>query len=234
MRLTKLERNEIYQAIEGSELDPAECDLEILDDKAVIRHRSGSTVYIRRIQPSSSPKIQPSPSPKFRYIFSFHIIDRNRRRTKRVLNIFSALPDIQRWANEVRWESEIPDLWEQMRRSRELITDIQKPNSSNAHFTRDEQGRITAQVHEITKQLKEQFELTREQAEAIDEWRDEVVEASKRMGRKDWFIYVLGAITALTIAATVPAGLGEHVITMVIHALGYMFTGGHEPPQVLS
>jgi hypothetical protein len=120
-----------------------------------------------------------------------------------------------------------------MRRTRELITDVQQADTSNTSFTQDERRQITAQLQEITKHLKEQFELTKEQAERVDEWREEVVEASNRMGRKDWIIYLLGTITALTVAATVPAGVGEHIFTMVIHALGYLFTGGSEPPQIL-
>jgi hypothetical protein len=121
-----------------------------------------------------------------------------------------------------------------MQRGRELIAGIQRTDSGNTRFTQDERSRIEAQLQGIAKQLKAQFVLTNEQADRIDEWRDEVVEASERMGRKDWLIYLLGTITALTIAATVPAGVGEHIFTMVIHALGHLFTGGSEPPQVPS
>jgi hypothetical protein len=57
--------------------------------------------------------------------------------------------------------------------------------------------------------LKERFELTGEQLEKINERLDEAEEASKRMGRKDWLIYFLGTISALTIAATVVPGVSS-------------------------
>lgn len=85
-------------------------------------------------------------------------------------------------------------------------------------------------MQEIKNQVREQFALSSEQMERIEERLDEVAEASKRMGRKDWLIYLMGTITALVITATVTGGVGEHILTMVIHALGHLFTGGSEPP----
>jgi hypothetical protein len=65
-----------------------------------------------------------------------------------------------------------------------------------------------------------------------EERLDEAAEASKRMGRKDWLIYLLGTITGIVITATVPSGLGEHIFTMVIQGIAHLFTGGSEPPQI--
>jgi hypothetical protein len=143
-------------------------------------------------------------------------------------------PLIYDWANEIQWVAETPDLWAEMESSQEFIAEIDSDDSGNMSFTQDEQKQIAAQLQEITKQLKGQFELTGEQVKRIDEWRDEAVEATTCLGRKDWIMYLLGTITALTIAATVPAGIGEHLFAMVIHALGYLFTGGSEPPQILA
>ena len=89
-------------------------------------------------------------------------------------------------------------------------------------------------MQEIKKQVKEQFTLSNEQIERVEESLDELVEAGKRMGRKDWLIYFLGTITALIIAATVTAGVGEQISAMVIHGLIHLFTGGSEPPRILT
>jgi hypothetical protein len=102
----------------------------------------------------------------------------------------------------------------------------------NTPFTEDEQRQIAAQLQKVRKQIGEQFELTGEQLEQINEKLDEATEASTRMGRKDWLIYTLGTITALIITATVAAPVGEHIFNLIIHALGHLFTGGREPPQI--
>jgi len=139
---------------------------------------------------------------------------------------------VTEWANEVKEITDAPDLWAELQRSRELIANIQQADSSNTPFTQSEQQQIAAQLQAIKDQLTEHFELTSERLERVEETLDEVVEASKRMGRKDWLIYFLGSITSLIITATVVAGVGEHILTMVIHGIAHLFTGGSEPPQI--
>ena len=138
-------------------------------------------------------------------------------------DVLDAIPE---WADEIRQVAETPDYWAEMRRSRELIVAIQHEDSGNAPFTQDEQRQLTTLFHEIAHALAENSELTSEQMERIEERLDEAAEASKRMGRKDWFVYFLGTITALIITATVVGRVGEQIITMVIHSLGHLFTGG--------
>jgi hypothetical protein len=224
MRLTREDKNKIYAAIEESHLDPTECTIIVDEGGARINHTSGS-------------------------FFAFYPYAVNRQQLWRVTadvwdgteQEFFLEKDIEElagfvydWANEVQQVADTPDYWAEMQDSRDLIIDIQQTGTGNMPFTKDEQRNIEVRLQEITEQLKEQYQLTKEQTEHIDEWRDEVVEASTRMGRKDWLIYLLGTITALTIAATVPSGLGEHAFAMVIHALGHLFTGGSEPPRILA
>ena len=57
--------------------------------------------------------------------------------------------------------------------------------------------------------------------EQVEEKLDEAAEASSRMGRKDWFIYFLGTVTALIITSTVAAGVGEHIFSEGFISNGY-------------
>jgi hypothetical protein len=222
MLWNRLERNAIYELIKKKGVDPAECNFTITDDKVIIEHSSGSTFQVAHKADSVSGK-------RSRYDLISIVEDGPTLKTIIGTPFYGVLGLIDTWASQVA----APDLWAEMLSQRDLLADIQQGNTGNAPFNQDEQRQITTQLQEITKQLKEQFELTKEQEERIDEWRDEVVEASTRMGRKDWLIYLLGTITALTIAATVPAGVGEHIFTMVLHGLGHLFTGG-EPPRILT
>ena len=128
---------------------------------------------------------------------------------------------------------ETPDLWEELQRSREVIVEIQR-DSGNAPFTRNEQKQIGARLQVVKEHAKEQFTLSDDQVDRIAEGLDEVVEAGTRMGRKDWLIYFLGTITALTITATVPAGVGEQISVTVLHGIIHLFSGGSEPPRILT
>lgn len=219
---TKPERNEIYEAVARSDLDPAECGLEVFQSSAVLTHNSGSRLEFRVNTNGTKFKVHSV------------ISDVSDKSDEISLEISSVVPYVTDWANTVKGGIELIDLWADMKHGQEILSDIQSVDSGNTSFTQDEQRQISAQLREIKEQLKERFELTGEQLEKINERLDEAEEASKRMGRKDWLIYFLGTISALTIAATVVPGVGEHIFTMFIHALGHLFTDGTEPPQILS
>lgn len=242
MTLTKLERNKIYEAIERSGANPKEFELAepnvdpLLDriikqfQVVVITHNSGSVFSFREGRRGGSTPYAITDHPT--YEVSSAVID-GQNLNFSIEHDFDHLAEcINRWAVEVNRTNQAPDLWAEMPHAREMIVDIQQTDSGNAPFTEDEQRQIAAQLHEITKLLKEQLELTEEQAELVDQWRDESTEASKRMGRKDWRTYFLGTITELVIAATLPPGVGERIFTTVVHGLIYLFTGG--PPQIIA
>jgi hypothetical protein len=222
MKWTRIDKNKIYSAIQESHLDAAECALSVNGGEVTITHKSGSSFQFYLYSTRKGQVLKATAD----------VVDGTEQEFILEIDIEEITPLIYDWANEVQQVADTPDLWVEMQRSREFIFDVQQTDSGNTLFTEDEQSRIEAQLQEIAKHLKEQFGLTKEQTERIDEWRDEVAEASTRMGRKDWLIYLLGTITALIITATVTAGVGEHILTMVIHSLGHLFTGG-EPPRIL-
>ncbi len=216
MLWNKLERNKVYEAIRLNGVDPTECNLTLTDDEAVIAHNSGLVFRIAKTA-RRSYKITT-------------IVEDGPTLTTTIGGYADVAAYIGRWASDIA----APGLWAEMQRNRELITNIQREGTNNTPFTQDEQKQIAAQLQVITKQLKEQFKLTNEQIERIEEWRHEATETSTRMGRKDWLIYFLGTITALIITATVTAGVGEHIFTMVVQGLIHLFTGGSEPPRILT
>lgn len=219
MALTKLDRNRIYQAIASSKLSPTEFELEDTETSATITHNLGSTF-----------KFWMSKTRSTHYQIEFDIVDGGSEDLA-ARNLSMVATHIRSWADQVALAA-AADHWEEMRRRREAVSVIEAPGAGNTQFTEDERRQITAQIRKVKKQVREQFELTGAQLERIDEKLDEVAEASKRMGRKDWFVFLLGTITALIITATVTAGVGEHILNMVIQGIAHLFTGGSEPPQI--
>lgn len=145
-------------------------------------------------------------------------------------------PGIEQWASEVKRyveiDAEIPDLWAELRRESEFLADVQHNDTRNTPFTQAEQEQIVAQLQEIKNRIREQFELTAEQFEHIDARLDEAEEASKRIGRKDWFLLFGGTILNLIVTDTVTPSVAGHIYTMVIQGIVHLFGGG--PPQILA
>lgn len=139
-------------------------------------------------------------------------------------------PGIEQWASEVKRyveiDAQIPDLWEELRREKEFLADIQHNDSSNTPFTSDERRQIVAELEAIKEQVKEQFDLTSEQTAHIDEWKDEVADASERVGRKDWRLLVYGTIVNLVVTDALPPEVARHILSLFIHIVAQLFGGG--------
>lgn len=222
MALTRIERNQIYEAIAASSLIPAGCHLGQDGDIVTITHTdSGSTFKFYPVLVGTDRD----------YRVEYKVIDGHEYAYLTARKVENLTDYITHWGDEVRQITDAPDLWAEMRGRREFIEDMQG-DSGNAPFTQDEQKQIAAQLQEIKKQIRARFELTSEQIAQVDEKLDEAAEASTRMGRKDWLLLFSGVIFTLIITATVTPGIGEHIFTMVIHGLAHLFTGGSEPPQI--
>jgi hypothetical protein len=228
MMLTKRDRNKIYEAIDLYGLDPARFNLEDTGDKVVITHNSGSTFEFT----CKNKRFPDRAYDLDRYQVKAFVPEGIDQASNAATIDYLTVVDIPNWLEAIRLTVDTPDYWAEIQRGRELLTNIDQTDSANTPFTEDEQKHISAQLREIKEQLKEESGLSLEQVERIEEKLDDAAEASMRLGRKDWLIYFLGTITALIITATVSAGVGEHIFTLVIHALAHLFTGGSEPLQI--
>jgi hypothetical protein len=227
MALTRIERNQIFEAIREI-LDPTEFSLTFGESTAAVRHNSGSMFEV-----ADAPTVPGTTDRGYRV--NANVEDSSLSGSGTSHEFSSVISLIQQWAIEIRKVAETPDYWAEMQASRELITDMQRrTDADNTPFTENEQIQVAAQLQAIKDQLREQFELTNEQMEQVEQRLDEAAEASKRMGRKDWIIYFLGTISALIITATVTGGVGEHIITMFFQAIGYLITGSGKPPHPLT
>ena len=219
--IDQTEKNKIFEAVAKSSIDPTECNVQETNYGGVLNHESGSTFAFGYVEEREDFWARATVVDGF---------ERDIEDSPSFEDLLEAIPD---WADEINQVGRTPDYWAEMRRSRELIADMQQTGSGNPPFTEDEQRQIAAQLQAITEQLKEQFELTTEQTERIDEWRDEVAEASTRMGRKDWKLLAYGTIVNLVVTDTVTPDIGRRIFTMLIQGIAHLL-GGSGPPQILA
>jgi hypothetical protein len=129
-------------------------------------------------------------------------------------NLEYLLPFVKEWASEIKLIAEVPDYW------------------ANIERNEDEQRQIAVQLQQISKSLADKFELSAEQIEGITEKLDEAVEASTRMGRKDWLLLFGGTIFTVIVADIVAPDVAQHIFMTVIHGLTHLFAGSGEPPEL--
>jgi uncharacterized membrane protein YraQ (UPF0718 family) len=139
---------------------------------------------------------------------------------------------LQRWAATVKTINDMPDLWAELKRTPQILASIQQGEASNEPFTADEQAEIARRLDEIKQLVRNQFELTAEQFATIGQRLDDAVEASKRLGRKDWAMLFYGAVISTGITDAVPPGVIQTVLSTVFHGIAHIFGIGG-PPQVI-
>jgi hypothetical protein len=74
-------------------------------------------------------------------------------------------------------------------------------NIGNAHFASDESSKIEKAVDSVAQQMQARNDISPEQLAFLKEKLVEIAEASKRLGRKDWIMFVAGTMTNVVIGA---------------------------------
>lgn len=139
--------------------------------------------------------------------------------------LLEALPA---WVGEIEYNLSTPDLWEELRNSRELLT----AETDNTPFTAEEQAAIAARIEEVKAEVREQYELPAEQLAGVDQNLDDLKEASERVGKKDWRVMLYGAAFGMIVNDAVPPHVVQGIITTVITGLGHLFGLGGVPPAL--
>lgn len=133
------------------------------------------------------------------------------------------------WVAEWASQASARDIWSELAGIHGLIANNQRAELENTSFTTAERRAISHQIEEIKEQARQAPELTAEQILGVEQKLDELVEAGKRVGRKDWLTMLYGAAFGMIVNDAVPAHIVQAIITMAIHGLGHLFGLGSLP-----
>ena len=209
MKLIKQRRNEIFRAVISGGLDPIECELTSMADGSwKISHIPSDSYmtldYYRAF--TATGKIPDGPpvgvsSPEWS----------------------SVVDSVQRWATMVVETRDDPDLWETLRRGKEVLRGAIGNGLKNTPFTLPEQAGITRQLGEIKDYIRQERLLSGEQLALVEARFDQAEEASRHLGRKDWVLLFSGAILSLVVADLLPPSVAEQILMTVLHGLEHLF-----------
>jgi hypothetical protein len=212
---TKDQRNEIHRAISSSRLDPSECTF---GDQA-----KGVGYYVSHNPSRSWFTVDRSEKPPYTFGIRGRLGDDPAWPMFSVNDFKGTVNNVLGWANKVADWIDTPDLWAAPQAD---VPGQFIPESANTAFTEDEQAAISHQLRAIRETVKKIYELTAEQSAALDEKFEEAEKASRRMGRKDWGLLFGGAVFSLILTDVITPGIAEHILIMVQHGIGYLFTDG--------
>jgi hypothetical protein len=134
---------------------------------------------------------------------------------------------LARWLTFVAEEFNTPDLWA---RGDEQGFWGSHDAADNSPFTAAEQATIVAELRHLTDRIKSQHELSEAQVHRVEENIDQLVEASRTSGRRDWAIMFVSVVAAWAFTEYVPGDVVAHAIESIGHALSSFFVS--DPKQL--
>lgn len=101
------------------------------------------------------------------------------------------------WTNYLRRELHEPDLWSSVSAERLLLEAASAPDSDNRPFTAEERAGLLGGVEQIREHLRKTEATDSARWDFIEGQLLYLIEASNRMGRKDWLNVVISVMTQL-------------------------------------
>jgi hypothetical protein len=219
VRLEKIWRNGIIEAVQAGGLDPREFEFDFGDTETHIAHRWSASHFTLRGPwgnwEGSYVVGEAAPWPYQEVIWP--------KVEKRV----------EQWAAKVKTDLETPDLWAELQREREILS-WSRDEAENTPFTPDEQAELIKHLDELKEYVKNTHSLAQDQIVALEEGFTELATATTRLGRNDWRLMFFGVVLTFIVAGVLPPDAVHGFLWMALHGFQHFFGGhaGPSPPQL--
>jgi hypothetical protein len=207
--LSKLKRNQIFEAIQEAGLDPRDFDLEDGDVEVRIKRKWSKSCFI----------IGGSPT---RYV-GHSIVGDGPDWPFEAYSWQSVIQRISRWLGDVKRDLETPDLWAALQRQAELLGANFDDVTGNTPFTPGEQKEIAEGLREWAVDARRTYSLSEPQRRVLDAKLDYLVNAAGRLGRIDWRNAFVGVILGYVLTAALPPDSARDMLFRAIGAIGHFF-----------
>ena len=217
MRLEKIFRNGIIEAVEKGGLAPRECTFDFNDDAgcSITHPPSGSSFAVE--------------GPFGHHTTTTVVGDGAPQELE--AHIWPTVEErVERWARDVKRDVDTPDLLAELQREREILTSTRYEELGNAPFSSEELAEIAEQLRQIKEYVITMYSLSDAQMLQLEAKLDDIAAAAGRMGRKDWALWVSAALLGAFVQGILPPEVVQHIIKMAVHGLGYLLGGGGTPP----
>jgi hypothetical protein len=141
----------------------------------------------------------------------------------------NVLTRVKRWAGDVKRDVDTPDLWDEVRRRQGVLTGASYENADNSRLTETELTEIVERVEKIKELVRTQ--TTSARMLSVEAKLDYVVEAARRLGRKDWALMFGGAIVSVLVADLLPREVVGDILSMAANVLSHLFNDLSGPSQ---
>ncbi len=129
------------------------------------------------------------------------------------------------WLDLLKNELGTPNLWETILSEERLFGDVSEGDLSNDPFNITEQKYIWSKILEIEIFLKDNLDLLEKDIVIIKTRLNYLVEASKRLGRKDWLNILMGVSFKIAFDLALSSGPAKEFFKFIGSAFGHILSG---------
>ena len=208
--MRKAQRNNLVEAIQSVGIDPLDFEVQEYDDvnKVHIKHRYTSSwfnvcfeggLFKGKYVVGDNPEWLVTPSTTWHSMF----------------------PKIITWLREVKTDFETPDKLAELQKQVQALSMASDSIIDNTPFTSDEQKQIEGKLQMMVEHAQRTYSLSLAQVKAFNDKLDYVVKASRRLGRKDWFLLFAGAIFTYVPILLPPEAIRDMSLSL-LKAIGHL------------
>jgi len=190
----KSQRNDVFQALISRNIDPDGFEWrEVLSELglpitiAALFHIP--TGYYYRFEVDSQSHLWAIRSPGANI----------KRQIERTGNWPTQMKIVEQWLDMMKREIEEPDFWETIRSQSSLLEAGSNEVTENTSFSKEEQARIAQDLSEIKEFLFTTIQIREEQKTFVEQRLRYLLEASNRLGRKDWLNILFSGLISIII-----------------------------------
>ena len=133
---------------------------------------------------------------------------------------------VQRWLDEIKLDAETPDLWADLQRAGKLAI-ASDDSVENTPFTPAEREEIAEHMKELKDYVSHTHSLSAVQTQLLGEQLDSLVDASPRVGRKDWRLLAAGVMFTCLIDSAIPPETARAIFLLVVRGVEQIVLGAH-------
>ena len=209
-RLQKWQKNQIFEAIQAVGLDPREFHLENDDAEVGIKHKWSASYFTIGDGPGDyGGRYVVGDAPAWPF---------------EAYTWQSFVTRLSRWLEDVKRDLEMPDLWAELQRDSQLIFGAGSDDvSENRPFTQAEQNEIAARLQALAEHARRTFSLSATQIRTLDAKLDYLVDAARRLGRKDWINVCAGAMLGYIVTASLPPEIARGMVSALFRAIAHLY-----------
>lgn len=218
MELEKWKRNQVFKAIQAAGLAPEGFGWDDGADESCIRHLSSGAYFVFGGVPGGYVA---------RYVAGDAPVEE-----REALSWQKQMQLVERWLAAVKDDSDMPDLWAELRRETELLGATADEAIENTPFTPDEREEIAGRLQEMRDYARRTYSLSEEQMRVLDAKLDHLAAATGRLGRTDWRGLFVGTMLTFVLTAALPPESARHILLTLLKSIGHSL--GHGFPELPS